>query len=245
MNKQWYKDRIYGYQCKVVEILSTYLHLEPKRKVLNRCRQLLNSYTVLLQLSTLERHTLWNWTVSAYTRTSKKSWGDRSKIPEATAKLFKSTEHTKNEVADQIEFRYKHDRAMDYIRSQQTFYRLSTHENCAEGHLAYQGQIFINEDNANEEEKAFAEKHNIQTIREVMFDDPWLTTRNNCKHIFEPIPSELVLTNSLPPVKVRKETPLNSPYRAYYDRRKLLVAAGISKKNDSYKRTVMLMRKYR
>ena len=245
MNKQWYKDRIYGYQMKVVELLSTYLHIEPKRKVLSRCRQLLNSYTVLLQLSASEVHTLWNWTVSSYTRTSKKSWGDRSKVPEATASLFHSTERAKNEVADQIEFRFKHDRAMNYIRSNNSFYRLSTHENCAEGHLAYQGQVFINEDAASEEEKEYAKDHDILSIREVMFDDPWLTTRTNCKHFFEPISSESVLSNNLPKQTIHHDALLNSPYRAYYDRKKLLVAAGISKKNDSYKRTVMLIRKYR
>ena len=200
---------------------------------------------MLLQLSANEYHSLWNWPVNTYTKTSKKSWGDRSKVPDALAKTFKSTEHTKNERADQIEFRFKHDRAMNYIKSDTTFYRLSTHQNCAVGHAPYQGKIFINEDAASEEEKEYAKSHNIPTIREVMFNDPWLTTRTNCKHFFEPVPSELVMENRIPPQTIQHDTLLNSPYRAYYDRKKLLIAAGISKKNDSYTRTVMLMRRYR
>ena len=125
------------------------------------------------------------------------------------------------------------------------FYRCSTHKNCAEGHLPYQGKIYINRDLANSEELEYADSHDIMDIREVMAEPIYLFTRRNCKHFFTPIPSELVLNNTIPPQKVIDTTDLNSAYRAYYDRKKLLVAAGISKKNDSYKRTVLLMRKYR
>ena len=242
MNKQWYKDRIYGYELKIISLLSTELHITPKRKILSQCRAILNELTDLLKLNRLEYVNLWNWTVSLYNRLSKKTWGDREKIPEAAAKEYRAMEKEKNDIADNIEFRTKHDWL---VNMSSVFYRCSTHTNCAEGHRAYQGRIYINSELASPEEKEFAENNGIMDIMEVMSAPVWLFTRKNCKHFFTPIPSELVMENKLPPEKVIQDQPLNTPYRAYYDKRKLLIAAGISKKSDSYKRTTYLIKKHR
>lgn len=242
MNKQWYKDRIYGYQLNIVKILNDQMHSVPKRTVLKNARKLLTRYTVLLKLDQVEAHSLWNWTVNSYNKVSKQTWGDRSRIPESLAGLYRAMEAEKNLVADRIEFNEKHSWV---VNMSDVFYRCSTHSNCAEGHKAYQGRIYINRDLASEEEKAYADAHNIMDIREVMAEPIWLMTRRNCKHFFTPVSSELVLTNTLPPQQIINDTPLDSPYRAYYDRKKLLLAAGISKENDSYKRTVSLIKKYR
>ena len=108
MDKQWYKDRIYGYELKIVQLFSDKLHKVPKRTVLNEARQIWKSYTVLLQLSDVEKHSLWNWTVSSYNKVSRKSWGNSDKIPEALAGLYRAMEKEKNLVADSIEFNEKH-----------------------------------------------------------------------------------------------------------------------------------------
>ena len=246
MNKQYYKDRIYGYECKAVsEITTALFNHEPKRTVLARCKKILKHYTVLLKLDALEYHSLWNWTVNTYRRISRQTWGKREQAPAVAARQYRALSIEKNDVANHIEFRFKHDRAMSYINSQTVFFQLSTHENPADGHEPYQGHLFINEDVASAAEKKFAEKNGILPIRAVMFDAPWLTTRTNCKHFFIPVPTDQVLNGTLPEPTVVKEKPLNTPYRAYQEKKKLLIAAGISKENDSYKRTVSLIKKYK
>lgn len=245
MDKQWYKDRIYGYELNIVNLFSTRIHTEPKRTVLKSARRLLSDFSRTMLLDSAEIHSLWNWTVNCYNRMSRYSWGDRAKVPEAGAKEYRAMEMEKNNVADRIEFRIKHQAALDYIHSPTVFYRLSTHSNSADGHEPYQGRIFINSDAANENELAYASTHNIPNMRDVMFQSPFLCTRRNCKHVFEPLRTDDVLNNKLPDIKVIHDPQLNEPYRAYYDRKKLLIAAGVSKKNDSYKRTVSLIRKYK
>lgn len=236
MDKKWYKERIFGYECKVIELI---MIGEYKRETLKRCRKLLDHYTVLLGLDLQERHKLWLDTVALYRRIRKHP------DPAAIVKLYTVLEHNKNEVADHIEFREKHARAMSYIESPIVFYRCSTHSNCADGHLAYQGKIYINTDVASPDELNYAATHNIPSIRDVMFSEPFLCTRRNCTHFFEPIDVELVLAGRIPAQKIIPEQQINQPYRAYYDRKKFLIAAGVSKKNDSYKRTVSLIRKYK
>ena len=242
MNKQWYKDRIYGYECKVISLIAAELHTVPKKALLQKCRILLSDFSDLVKLDRVEFVGLWNWTVSLYNRMSKASWGDRSKIPAAGAKEYRAMELEKNAIADRIEFRIKHS---FYSNMNSVFYRCSSHTNCAEGHKPYQGKIYINKDLASQEELDYATRNGIMDIREVMAAPVWLYTRKNCKHFFTPVPSELVMENKLPPEKIINDQDLNSPYRAYYDRKKLLEAVGISKKNDSMKRTVMLINKYK
>ena len=242
MDKQWYKDRIYGYELNVVNILHDQMHTVPKRTVLRNCKKLLYKYNKILKLSPAELNSLWLWTVNTYKKVSRETWDDRDRIPDSLARLYRAMEAEKNLVADSIEFNEKH----SWVQNMSdVFYRCSTHKDCADGHLEYQGKIYINRDLANEEELEYADAHGIMDIREVMAEPIFLMTRRNCKHHFTPISSELVLNNTIPPQKVIIDTPLDSPYRAYYDRKKLLIVAGISKENDSYKRTVKLIKKYR
>lgn len=248
MNKQWYKDRIYSYQCRAVsEITSALLTHTPKRQVLKQLRRIMISFASTVRLDRSESNSLWIWTVNTYTRMSKKTWGQKeeAKVQDAAIAQYRAIEKEKNDVADHIEFRIKHDRAISYEKSDTVFYQLSTHEDCAEDHAPYQGHIFINEDAATEEQKDFARIHNIPSIHEMMFNEPFLTTRRNCKHVFLPVPTDEVLNNSLPEPTIISARPLNTRYRAYVDRKKLLEAAGVSQKNDSLKRTVSLIKKYR
>ena len=180
MNKQWYKDRIYGYECRAVgEITTALFNHEPKRQVLKRLRRSLVEFNRAVKLSPAEFNSLWNWTVSCYNKISKGSWGDKTgeSLARVAAKQYHAMEAEKNLVADSVEFRFKHERALEYINNETVFYRLSTHSNCAAGHLKYQGQIFINSDAANETELEYAGEHGILPIREVLFNEPFLTTR--------------------------------------------------------------------
>lgn len=249
MDKNWYKERIYGYQCRAVsEITTALLPSVPKRQVLKRCKKFLQDLTTTVKMPPSAIHSLWNWTVLTYNDMSRRTWGKKSQksIQEAAIKEYRAMTHEKNQVADRIEFNFKHERALSYINAQTAFYQLSTHQNPADGHEPYQGKIFLNEDNATEEERKYAEAHNIPTIREMMFSEPFLTTRTNCKHFFIPVSSEEVMSNHIPTQEIIKDPRSPSPaYRAYVNRKKLLIAAGVSKKNDSYKRTVSLIKKYR
>ena len=219
MDKQWYKDRIYGYEVRAVSLITTaFLNGTPKKVTVRYLRNLLNSFANSISLSRTEYVALWNWTISTYTRMSKQTWGKKNEqtVQQVAAKQYRAMEREKNQIADSIEFRYKHDRAMSYIKSNTVFYQLSTHTNCAEGHLPFQGKVFINEDVASDEEKEYAQKHNIPSIRDMMFNEPWLTTRTNCKHFFIPLSTSEVLTDNIPDQPVVHDKELNTPYRAYY-----------------------------
>ena len=232
MNKQWYKDRIYGYELKVISLLTT--DTRPKKQILKDCRAMLIKFSREVGLDSVEFNSLWIWTVNTYNRVRRKKQSPTSQ--------FRNMEKEKNDVADRIEFRMKHS---FYDNMSSVFYRCSTHTNCAEGHRAYQGRIYINTELANDSELEYATQNGIMDIREVMAAPVWLFTRKNCKHFFTPVPSELVMENKLPPEVIINDPPLNSPYRAYYDRKKLLIAVGVSKKSDSYKRTTYLIRKHK
>ena len=231
MDKLWYKERIYGYECRAVTIIAEGL---PKRETLKKLRIELNK----LKLDSIEYHRLWNFSIQLYKK-MRRGADNRA--------LFKMMQHEKNQIADDVEFRIKHKVATDLLKSNYVFYQCDSHPNCADGHRKYEGQIFINEDAAGERERNFAATHGIKTLRQVMFGEDYLLTRRNCKHILRPVQTELVMSGDIPnPPVIRDTQDSRTPaYRAYYNRKKFLIAAGVSKKNDSYKRTVYLIKKHR
>lgn len=229
MNKLWYKERIFGYECRAVQIINEGM---PKRETLKKLKSELNK----LDLDSIEKHSLWNFSIQLYKKMRRN---------EPLQNTFRAMQHEKNQVADNIEFRIKHNQAMDMINSSNVFYQCDSHPNCADGHLKYEGQIFINEDAASESELQFAATHGIKPLRQVMFGEDYLLTRRNCKHRLLPVTSSAVMEGKVPDAPVIYEKPGGGAYRAYYDRRKFLTAAGISKKNDSYKRTVYLIKKHK
>lgn len=237
MNKSWYKERLFAYECRAIEIINENL---PKRDTLKKLRRELNNLDI--KLDSIEYQALWNFSLSLYHNLRTK----RQKPP--LNLTFRAMQHKKNQVADDIEFRIKHETAMNLIRSDNVFYQCDSHPNCADGHRAYEGGIFINEDAASEKEKEFARKHNIPTLQEVVFGEPYLTTRRNCRHVLRPVPTDMVLNNAVPnPPTDLDDVSTSSAYvyRAYYDRKKFLQAAGVSKKDDTYKRTVSLIKKHK
>ena len=231
MNKNWYKDRFYGYECRAVEIINEGL---PKRETLKKLRIELNKLPI--KIDSTEYHSLWNFSLVLYKKIRR---------GRPLQDIYRAMTHEMNQEADRVEFRIKHSRAINLINSPTVFFQLDSHPNCADGHLPYEGQVFINEDAASEEEKEYAATHNILSLRDVMFSEPFLITRRNCTHQFIPLPSSTVLTGQIPSAPVVREHAPSPVYRAYYDRKKLLISAGVSKKDDSFKRTVSLIKKYK
>ena len=232
MDKQWYEERIFGYECRAVEIINEGL---PKRETLKKLRKELLKLNKIIDST--EYHALWNFSLSLYKKLRKDT---------PLRDTYRAMTHAKNQIADHVEFRIKHDAAMNLVNSGIAFYQLDSHPNCADGHRAYEGGIFLNSDAASPEEKEFAATHGIKTVREVMFSEPWLCTRRNCRHRLLPVPTGMVMNNAVPnPPVIREHDPRTPAYRAYYDRKKFLQAEGISKENDTYKRTVELIRKHK
>lgn len=233
MNKTWYKEHIFGYECRAVTIIAEGL---PKRDTLKKLRLELNKLSNILDST--ELHGLWNFSLSLY---------KKMRRGESLKNIYRAMTHEMNQAADGVEFDIKHEVAMNLIRSDTAFYQCDSHPNCADGHRKYEGQIFINEDAATEREKEFARKHNIKSLRSVMFGEDYLLVRRNCKHRLLPVQTELVISGDIPnpPVLYEPRDTRTPAYRAYYNRRKFLIASGISKENDAYKRTVSLIKKHR
>lgn len=92
-------------------------------------------------------------------------------------------------------------RDFGYISVSKMFYLCSSHDDCAEDHLPYQGKMYIDEKWQSlvhsPQEKAliqlYISKHNIQSLQMVMDKPVWLITRPNCRHFFKALPTEEVL----------------------------------------------------
>ena len=81
------------------------------------------------------------------------------------------------------------------------FYIAAFFGDCADDHAPYQGRIYYDQDwRDNIEDDALARRiddyitsHNLMSVQQVTSDDPWLTTRPNCRHYFQFIGIDEVL----------------------------------------------------
>lgn len=80
------------------------------------------------------------------------------------------------------------------------FYVCSYFGDCAKDHADYQGLIYVDRSwrsicpkDRIEEVEEYISQHNIMTYQNVTETDPYLTTRPNCRHTFQPLSIEDVL----------------------------------------------------
>lgn len=79
-------------------------------------------------------------------------------------------------------------------RAGQIFYICDSFSDCAKDHAMYQGKIYYNADvPLPKEVEDYIRSHNILSMQEVRDDEPFLTTRPNCRHNFHAIPTDEVL----------------------------------------------------
>lgn len=84
------------------------------------------------------------------------------------------------------------------------FYLCSSLGDCAPDHQLYQGKIYIDENWTSYVDEELAEKveeyikaNNVQTMQYIEDNPPYLNSRPNCRHHFEPITTEEVLNVSV------------------------------------------------
>lgn len=105
----------------------------------------------------------------------------------------------KNEL---IEEEIKHNRALPIPR---VFYLCSTHSDCAQDHLLWQGRFYIDEkwrdlvknDLVKKDIAKYIVKNNVKTYQWVIGKPVWLITRPNCRHYFKAIDTLEVLAKDV------------------------------------------------
>lgn len=124
----------------------------------------------------------------------------------------------------------------DYIKdnrlNEKWFYLASSHNDCAEDHIPYQGKMYYDE-KAPEEVLKFARKNHYHSIQWVMDAPAWFITRPNCRHFFKALSTEVVMKYDLKELIRRYKThrsegdrdlstPRHVVIKEYEDRLKML-----------------------
>lgn len=85
------------------------------------------------------------------------------------------------------------------------FYLVSSHNDCAEDHLNWQGRIYIDENWRNvckDEEmdmiQEYIRANGIRTFQWVIGRPVWMITRPNCRHYFKRLYTKSVMENTVP-----------------------------------------------
>lgn len=81
---------------------------------------------------------------------------------------------------------------IDSSRSNQKWiYMASSHSDCAEDHLAYQGKLYYDK-KAPDYIKKYCKNRGMRTIQWVMDKPAWFITRPNCRHFFKAFTLDIV-----------------------------------------------------
>ena len=133
-------------------------------------------------------------------------------------------EHVKNEIADNIEFRFKHDELTRALQGEENFFYCTAHKNPADGHAAYQDKIdYRRFGNLTSEEQRFVRSHRLLAVEDVVVGPVWLCTRRNCKHRLIPISFQSAQTGDFRGETYSSElTYEEEQFYAYRDRLKML-----------------------
>lgn len=97
------------------------------------------------------------------------------------------------------------------------FYLCSQHSDCAKDHIDYQGKIYYDEGYSSfgfkedilDQIEKYISSHKLKSIQSVRDNEPYLTTRPNCRHYFEPIPMMDLLEGNTTPEKKLNELSMN------------------------------------
>lgn len=266
LGKSRLKSVVFGYEVRCSAIIGNSLvHRVPKRKTMNLLRKELGRLIRYANLSLIETNSLWHQTYSRYMRVSKQSFSALRKanryqkapekgseeeldyldelklrknvVYQTMRKEWKLLEHEKNEAADHIEYRAKHEYLQEEFSSG-IFYLCSSHINPAKDHKDWEGKIYVHEDwedrvssDLHDAVAAYIRNHRIKTVQWVTGEPVYLVTRPNCKHYFTEISPKEVLTNSVKKLlkshgmymqDEKEMTYEYTQYKNYYERLKVL-----------------------
>lgn len=225
MNKEKLKTYTYRVEVEIAgDIINAVLNREPRAVVMSKVKKRIMG----LQLfSDLNKNQLWLWATSFYRHciAGAARQTDLDKRAESLYAVLRNDvsvlEHTKNAIADRVEFDSKHTELMQILRDDQNkFFYCTAHKNCAEGHQAYQGRLYFRQSGTfSEEEQDFINKNKLLSVEEVVMEPIWLTTRRNCKHRLIPISYSRLKTGDYSEFRVRHEISYEEgQYNAYKDR---------------------------
>lgn len=113
-------------------------------------------------------------------------------------------------------------------------YLASSHNDCAEDHVDYQGKLYY-DNKAPESVIKWSKGKGLRSIQWVMDGPVWFITRPNCRHYFKSLPIDVVKKHSVRELKRRYKThrkegdralatPASIAIEEYEDRLKLLMA---------------------
>ena len=158
-------------------------------------------------------------------------------VYQTVRKEFKSLESEKNNLANEYEYRHKHDSLQEQFASG-IFYLCSTHINPAKDHRDWEGKIYVSEDweervspDQHSQVAAYIRNKHIRTVQWVTGEPVWLVTRPNCKHFLIEVPVEEVLSSSVKKLLKNHDMYMEDEkeityeygqYKDYYERLKML-----------------------
>ena len=101
----------------------------------------------------------------------------------------------------------------------QVFYICNSFGDCAHDHADYQGKIYYNADSdIGEKEQEYIDQNNILSMQEVINNEPFLTSRPNCRHEFHAIPTSEVLNMSDDEILEKEDLKFGDYKSANYDK---------------------------
>ncbi len=101
----------------------------------------------------------------------------------------------------------------------QVFYICNSFGDCAHDHADYQGKIYYNADSEiGEKEQEYIDQNNILSMQEVINNEPFLTSRPNCRHEFHAIPTSEVLNMSDDEILEKENLKFGDYKSANYDK---------------------------
>lgn len=101
----------------------------------------------------------------------------------------------------------------------QVFYICNSFGDCAHDHADYQGKIYYNADSdISEKEQEYIDQNNILSMQEVINNEPYLTSRPNCRHEFHAIPTSEVLNMSEDEILEKENLKFGDYKSANYDK---------------------------
>lgn len=113
----------------------------------------------------------------------------------------------RNLIAKNVESNLKAKEIGNLVDSGNIFFLLSSHDNPAKDHAAYQGKIYVNDnykdiiagysDDKKKRIEAYISRQKVKTVGWVTGAPVYMITRPNCKHFFTPIPLDKVLETSV------------------------------------------------
>lgn len=117
-------------------------------------------------------------------------------------KVFDNSTKIANEINREITGYEKEnlidDEMKEARKNHKIFYLVSSHDDCAEDHIDYQGKIYFdNKMTPTKDEEEYIIKNKIQSIQWVTFRPVWMVTRPHCRHYFKALKTDDVLSHSV------------------------------------------------